>query len=116
MWTPRPRRSSSPATAFVLRARIEELERRTGQPVLEANQVLLWSIARLRTSGHRGGPVLATYKRLGLELLPLAVDRLDKAKKYSRLTIDLDPLVASAIRFVSEHPEFASILDSCQMA
>jgi hypothetical protein len=23
---------------------IEELERRTGQPVLEANQVLLWSI------------------------------------------------------------------------
>jgi hypothetical protein len=68
-------------------------------------------IQRLERSRQRGGPVLAVLKKLGLDLLPISVDRLEKAKNYSRLTIDLDPLVTAAIRYVSEHRDLLSMLD-----
>lgn len=68
-------------------------------------------IKRLLRSRQSGGPVLATYKRLGADLLPIALSRLEKAKNYARLTIDLDPLVTGAIRYVSERPELAYVLD-----
>jgi hypothetical protein len=67
-----------------------------------------------RLSGMRGqrGAVRSVFVKLGDELWPIANDRLEKAKKYSRLTIELDPFVTSAIRQVNDRPIFLPLLDS----
>jgi len=66
---------------------------------------------RLIDSGRQGGPMLAVFKKLGLELQPIAVDRLVKSQNYSRSTIYLDPLITAVMRQVSENPELLSVLD-----
>lgn len=68
-------------------------------------------VDRLRASKQPTSARLSVFKRLGEELQPIARDRLEKAQAYSRLTIDLDPLVTAAMRFVSEYPDLSSLLD-----
>jgi hypothetical protein len=63
-------------------------------------------VHRLAQARQRGGPMLAVFKKLGVDLLPIAINRLEKAKNYSRLTIDLNPLVTAALRYVAENPAF----------
>ena len=67
-----------------------------------------------RLSGTRGqrGAIRSVFVKLGDELWPIANDRLEKAKKYSRLTIELDPFVTSAIRQVKDRPIFMPLLDN----
>lgn len=68
-------------------------------------------LQRLSNARQRGGPTLAVYKRLGIDLLPIATNRLEKAQTYSRLTIELNPLVTSVVRYASENPALADIVD-----
>lgn len=67
-------------------------------------------IQRLRKGGQPQGAVLSVYKKLGLELLPIALDRLEKAKAYSRTTVELAPLVTAALRYVRHHRELLTML------
>lgn len=68
-------------------------------------------VRRLHGTSGSSGKILSVYRKLGLELAPIAEDRLEKAQSYSRLTIELDPLVKTALQLVELHPEFASLLD-----
>ncbi|MEB0285498.1 toll/interleukin-1 receptor domain-containing protein [Cryobacterium sp. 10S3] len=56
--------------------------------------------------------VFSTFVQLGKELLPIALNRLEKAKSYSRLTIELDPFVNTALRLVQMHREHSGLLNS----
>jgi hypothetical protein len=67
--------------------------------------------ARLSDMSGQKGAIRSVFVKLGQELLPIAEDRLEKAKNYSRLTIELDPFVTSAIRQVNERPIFSPLLD-----
>jgi hypothetical protein len=69
-------------------------------------------VDRLVESGAVRSAIFSTFVQLGRDLLPIAEDRLDKAKNYSRLTIELDPLVNAAIRLVSLHREESTVLDT----
>lgn len=64
----------------------------------------------IQTKGSQGA-IVSTLVKLGQELLPIANDRLDKAKRYTRLSIELDPLVAKAVRLIALHPEKSPLLD-----
>lgn len=68
-------------------------------------------VDRLRASRAAQSAIFSTFVQLGKELLPIASDRLEKAKNYSRLTIELDPFVNTAIRLVSLHREESPELD-----
>lgn len=68
-------------------------------------------VQRLRASHAPKTGIVATFMQLGSELLPIAQDRLAKAKSYSRLTIELDPYVNAALRLAQDHPEHLSLLD-----
>lgn len=67
---------------------------------------------RLRAQNAVRGALLSTMMQLGAELLPIAQNRLEKAKNYARLTIELDPFVNAAIRLVELLPEHASLLNN----
>jgi hypothetical protein len=60
--------------------------------------------------GQRG-VIRSVFVMLGAELWPLAEARLETAKTYSRLTIELGPYVTSALREVQERPLFPPLLD-----
>lgn len=66
-----------------------------------------------RVAKTRGasGALLSVYTKLGLELAPMAAKRLEDLLTYHRLTIELDPYVASAFRLVSRNPKFSGLLD-----
>lgn len=66
---------------------------------------------RLASTRGQQGAIRSVFQKLGQELLPIAEGRLEKAKTYARLTIELDPFVTSAIRQVKERPIFAPLLD-----
>lgn len=68
-------------------------------------------VQRLRKSHAPKTGIVATFMQLGSELLPIAQDRLAKAKSYSSLTIELDPYVTAALRLAQEHPEYSALLD-----
>jgi hypothetical protein len=67
---------------------------------------------RLEANRAAPGEVLSTLMRLGRELLPIAHDRLEKAITYSRLSIELDPLVVTAIRLIGNHRDQSSRLNA----
>lgn len=67
--------------------------------------------AQRLTRSHNQSGAFSTYIQLGKELLPIALDRLEKARSYSRLTIELDPFVNAAVRLVRDHDSFRSLLD-----
>jgi len=69
-------------------------------------------VRRLQRSTSGNSAIFSTFVQLGTDLLPIALDRLAKAKNYSRLTIELDPLVNTAIRLIRLHREGSSELDS----
>lgn len=77
-----------------------------------ALDVRLARLRRLRDSRAAQSAQLATLIQLGNELLPIAGDRVTKAQNYGRLTIELDPLVAKALRLVRLHPDKAALLNS----
>jgi hypothetical protein len=55
-----------------------------------------------RIEGHgKPGAVLATYVRMAKDIHPMAVNHRIRALEYHRLTIELDPIVTSAIRLTS---------------
>lgn len=66
---------------------------------------------RLRDSHAAQSAIFSTFVQMGKELLPISENRLEKAKNYARLTIELDPLVRTAIRLVSMHQEESPELD-----
>jgi hypothetical protein len=68
-------------------------------------------VQRLRKSHAPKTGIVSTFMQLGNELLPIAQDRLAKAKSYSRLTIELDPFVNAALRLAQDHPEHSALLD-----
>lgn len=67
--------------------------------------------AQRLTKNHNQSGAFSTYIQLGKELLPIALDRLEKARSYSRLTIELDPFVNAALRLLRDHDSFQSLLD-----
>ncbi|WP_167043157.1 toll/interleukin-1 receptor domain-containing protein [Salinibacterium sp. ZJ454] len=69
-------------------------------------------IHRLRSSRSPKSAEFAVLVQLGRDLLPLAQDRLEKAKDYARLTIELDPYVKAAIRLISINRARTQLLDA----
>lgn len=63
-----------------------------------------------RTRG-RNGALLSVFAKVGLELAPMAAKRLVDAQTYHRLTIELDPYIASAVRLISRAPAFSELLE-----
>jgi hypothetical protein len=68
-------------------------------------------ISRLQSRPGQGGAIISIYHKLGQDLLPIAQRRLLAAQSFSKLTIELDPYVAQALRLVAEHPQFTSLLE-----
>lgn len=68
-------------------------------------------VRRLKQSRGHAGAILSVYTKLGQELLPVAKDRLEKAKSYSRLSIELDPIVTAATRIAKSEPWMSSLLE-----
>jgi hypothetical protein len=66
---------------------------------------------RVANTRGRNGALLSVFTKLGLELAPMAKQRLEDAQTFHRLTIELDPFVASALRLVSRNPAFSDLLD-----
>jgi hypothetical protein len=65
---------------------------------------------RVASTRGRNGALLSVFTKLGLELAPMAAKRLEDAQTFHRLTIELDPYVASALRLVSRNPGFSELL------
>lgn len=75
-----------------------------------ALKVRLDRIDRLYAQRAPQSAVISTFIQLGKELLPIASDRLEKARTYAKVTIELDPLVNRAIRLMGLHPEKSDLL------
>jgi TIR domain len=74
----------------------------------------LWSsmndrISRMRRSG-RGGAGFAVIQRTAPNFIATADARISRAKRYSALAIELDPLMISLIRGAAQSPEIADHL------
>ena len=62
---------------------------------------------------HRGvsGAFISVWTKLGVDLMELSENRLQKAKTYHRATIALDPHITAAIRLVERDHELAPLLN-----
>lgn len=76
-----------------------------------AREARMARVNRLVQGGQPRSAIYSTFIKLGQELLPIAENRLDKAKNYARTTIELDPLVARAIDLVKLHPARSQLLN-----
>ena len=71
-------------------------------------------VARAQRLNEQRGAKSAIYSifmQLGRDLLPIANDRMDIAKRYARLSIELDPIVTKAIRLCASHRELSPLLN-----
>lgn len=69
---------------------------------------------RARRTPGRAGSLLSVYTKLGVQLAPLAAMRLEDAQTYHRLTVELDPYIASAVRMISQKPWLSELLDEAR--
>ncbi|NQX27688.1 TIR domain-containing protein [Microbacteriaceae bacterium VKM Ac-2854] len=87
----------------------DKVASRTWQVTLEER---LSRIHRLQSANAPTGTIVSVLQMLGRELLPIAEDRLVKAKAYAQLSIELDPIVTGALRLVEVRPAYSRLLDS----
>lgn len=75
-----------------------EFDRVAGMHWRASRDERLARVQRLVDNGSAQSAIYSTLVRLGQDLLPIAKDRVDKARIYARLSIELDPFVTTAIR------------------